>query len=146
MGKDRSNQKNPAVEEPAVTVQTLSTNLIKQQLDIQVQIKKTKQINIEQPKVIQQLKTKLLHEDFSEIVLHQDARYRHYANNLEQIVVKEKNPDQAILRRNREYKKPSKSTSAALASRTASVPSRNGSQAPWHLQIVAGDQTKVLSP
>ena len=31
---------------------------------------------------------KLLHEDYSENVLHQDARYRHYPNNLERIVVK----------------------------------------------------------
>ena len=35
------------------------------------------------------MKAKLLHEEFSENLLHQDARYRHYANNLERIVLKD---------------------------------------------------------
>ena len=39
--------------------------------------------------VLQQLKAKLLHEVYSENVLQQDARYRHYANNLERIIVKD---------------------------------------------------------
>ena len=84
-------RKNPAIDEPTVTIQTLSTNLVKQQHDIQVRLRKTNQIIIEQSKdaVLQQLKAKLLHEDYSEILLQQDARYRHYANNLERIVIKD---------------------------------------------------------
>ena len=83
--------KNPAIDEPTVTIQTLSTNLINQPPDIQVRLRKTNQIIIEQSKdaVLQQLKAKLFHEDYSENVLQQDARYRHYASNLERIVVKE---------------------------------------------------------
>ena len=81
---------NPALDEPAVSIQTLSTNLIKQP-EIQVRLRKTNQMIIEQSKdaVVQQLKAKLLHEEFSENVLQQVARYRHYASNLERIVVKE---------------------------------------------------------
>ena len=77
-------RKNPATDEPTVTVQTLSTNLVKQHPDIQVRLRKTNQIIIEQSKdaVLQQLKAKLLQEDYSENILQQDARYRHYANNL----------------------------------------------------------------
>ena len=84
-------RKNPAIEEPAVTIRTLSTNMVKQQPEIQVRLRKTNQIIIEQSKdaVLLQLKTKLLHEDYSENVLQQNARYRHYASNLERIVVKE---------------------------------------------------------
>ena len=84
-------KKNPATDEPTVTIQTLSTNLVKQHPDIQVRLRKTKQIIIEQSKdaVLQQLKTKLLHEEYSENLLHQDARYRHYAINLERIVLKD---------------------------------------------------------
>ena len=54
-------------------------------------LRKTNQIIIEQSKdaVLQQLKAKILHEEYSEIVLQQDARYIHYANNLERLVVKE---------------------------------------------------------
>ena len=84
-------RKNPATDEPTVTIQTLSTNLVKQHPDIQVRLKRTNQIIIEQSKdaVLQQLKAKLLHEEYSENLLHQDARYRHYANNLERIVLKD---------------------------------------------------------
>ena len=84
-------RKNPAIEEPALTIQTLSTNLVKQQPDIQVRLRKTNHIIIEQSKdaVLQQMKAKLLHEDYSENILQQDARYGHHANNLKRIVVKE---------------------------------------------------------
>ena len=84
-------RKNAATDEPTVTIQTLSTNLIKQHPDIQVRLRKTNQIIIEQSKdaVLQQLKAKLLHEEYSENLLHQDARYKHYANNLERIVLKD---------------------------------------------------------
>ena len=84
-------RKNPATDEPTVTIQTLSTNLVKQHPDIQVRLRKTNQIIIEQSKeaVLQQLKAKLLHEEYSENLLHQDTRYRHYANNLERIVLKD---------------------------------------------------------
>ena len=85
-------RKNLAIDEPAVTIQTLSTNLVKQQPKIQVRLRKSNQIITEQSKdaVLQQLKGKLLHEDYSENVLQQDSRYRHYASNLERIVVKKK--------------------------------------------------------
>ena len=84
-------RKNPAPDEPTFTTQTLSTNLVKQHPDIQVRLRKTNQIIIEQSKdaVLQQLKAKLLHEEYSENLLQQDARYRHYANNLERIVLED---------------------------------------------------------
>ena len=84
-------RKNPAIDEPTVTIQTLSTILVKQQHDIQVRLRKTNQIIIEQFKdaVLQQLKAKLLQEEFSVSIMQQDARYRHYANNLERIVIKD---------------------------------------------------------
>ena len=91
LGEEEAIRKNPAIDEPSVTIQTLSTNLVKQQYDIHVRLRKTNQITIEQSKdaVLQQLKAKLLHEDYSESLLQQDTRYRHYANNLERIVVKD---------------------------------------------------------
>ena len=84
-------RKNPAMDEPTVSIQTLSTNLTKQQHDIQVRLRKTNQIIIEQYKdaVLQQLKAKLLQEEYSESLLQQDARYEHYANKLEQTVIKD---------------------------------------------------------
>ena len=84
-------RKNPAIDDPTVTIQTLSTNLVKQPSDIQVRLRKTNQIIIEQSQdaVLQQLRAKLLHEEYSENILQQDARYRHYTNNLERIVLKD---------------------------------------------------------
>ena len=65
--------------------------MIEQQPETQVRLRKTNQIIIEQSKdvVLQQLKAKLLHEEYAENVLQQDVRYRHYGSNLERIVVKE---------------------------------------------------------
>ena len=82
---------NPAIDKPTVTIQTLSTNLVKQHPYIQVRLRKTNQIIVEQSKdaVLQQLRAKLLHEKYSENLLQQDARYRHYTNNLERIVLKD---------------------------------------------------------
>ena len=84
-------RKNPVIDEPTVTIQTLSTNLVNQHPDIQVRLRKTNQIIIEQSKdaVLQQVKAKLLHEEYSENLLQQVARYKHYANNLERIVLKD---------------------------------------------------------
>ena len=85
-------------DEPTVTIETLSTNLVKQQPDIQVRLKKTNQIIIEQSKdaVLQQLKAKLLHEDYSENILQQDARYRHYCRHYRTNCTQGQNPDEAI--------------------------------------------------
>ena len=84
-------RKHPAIDEHTVTIQTLSTNLTKQQHDIQLRLRKSNQIIIEQSKdaVLQQLRAKLLHEDYSGSLLQQDARYRHYANNLERNVIRD---------------------------------------------------------
>ena len=77
--RKEANRKNPAMEEPAVTIQTLSTNLVKQQPEIKVRLRKTNQIIIEQFRdaVLQQLKAELLHEEYSKNILQQDARYKH---------------------------------------------------------------------
>ena len=79
----RAIRRNPATAELTITIQSGSTNLIKQQSEKQVRQRKTNQIIIEQPKdaVLQQLKAKLLHEDYSESILQQDARSCHYSNN-----------------------------------------------------------------
>ena len=73
-------KRNPATEDPTVTIHTQSTNLVKQQPEMQVRFRKTNQIMIEQSKeaVLQQLKAKILHEGYSENVRQQDARYKNY--------------------------------------------------------------------
>ena len=46
--RKESVRRNPATAETAITIQSVSTNLIKQQPEIQVRLRKTKQIIIEQ--------------------------------------------------------------------------------------------------
>ena len=97
MGEQRSNSTKPRTLATTIIIQTVSTDPKRQQSEVQVRLQKTNQIFIEQPKgaALQHIKAKLLHEEYSESILQQDAEYRHYANILEQIVVKED-----ILRRN----------------------------------------------
>ena len=56
-------RRNPATTETAITIQSVSTNLIKQQPEIQVRLRKLNQIIIEPSKdaVLQQLNKKLFH-------------------------------------------------------------------------------------
>ena len=91
MGEERSNQEKSRHRKTCCNYTNALHKFDQTTPDIQVRLKKTNQIVIEQSKdaVLQQLKAKLLHEDYSEIVLHQESRYRHYANNLERILVKE---------------------------------------------------------
>ena len=87
----QATRRNPATAETTTTIQSVSTNLVKQEPGIQVRLRKKNQIVIDQSKdaVLQQLKAKLLHDDTSEKLLQQDARHRYYANKSERIVFKE---------------------------------------------------------
>ena len=62
---------NPTNTEPTITIQTVSTNITKQQPERQARLRKTNKINIEQSKgaILHQLKAKLLHEKYSESIL-----------------------------------------------------------------------------
>ena len=62
-------RKNPATDEPTVTIQTMSTNLVKQHPDVQARLRKTNQIIIEQSKdaVLQQLKANCFMRIFQKI-------------------------------------------------------------------------------
>ena len=88
--KKEANRRIPATAETTIKIQSVSTNLIRQQPEIQIRLRKTNQIIIEQSKdaALQQLKAERLHEEYSENV-QQDARFGHYDNNLERIVIKE---------------------------------------------------------
>ena len=74
-----------------ITIDTLSINTIRQKPEIQIRLQKTNQIIVEQAKdvTLQQLKAKILNEEYSDQILQQDARYRHYAKNIERIIVRE---------------------------------------------------------
>ena len=58
---------------------------------INIRLQKTNQILVEQAKdpVLQQLKAKLQNEEYSEQIIQQDNRYRHYCNNMDRIVLRD---------------------------------------------------------
>ena len=76
-------RRNPVTAETTITVQSVSTNLVRQQPEKHVRLRKTNLLILEQSKfaVLEQMNAKLLHEEYSEHILQQDARYRHYAYN-----------------------------------------------------------------
>ena len=96
-------RKNHTTEEPAVTIQTLSTNLVKQQHESQVRLRKTNQINIEQSKdaVSQQMKAKLFHEKLRKRTA-TGCSIQALWKQLRTTCSQGRYPDQAILRRTRE--------------------------------------------
>ena len=61
-------RRKPSNSEPTITLRTMSTNIIKQHLKIQVRLMKTDQIVIEKAKdaVLHYLKVKKFHEEYSE--------------------------------------------------------------------------------
>ena len=89
--KQWATRREPATAKPTITIQTVSFNLVRQQLEIQVRLLKTNQIIIERSKyaVLQQLEAKRFHEEYAKSKLQQDAQYRHIADNLERTVVNE---------------------------------------------------------
>ena len=69
-------RRNHASAGPTMIMQSVSTNLIKQQPEIQIRLRKTNQIIVKQSKdaVSQQFKAKLLQKDHSECMLQHDGR------------------------------------------------------------------------
>ena len=131
-GKQSGKIPQSAIEEPAVTIQTLSTNLIKQQPDIQDRLRKTNQIIIEQSKrcSITTIECKTPSRRLFRKLTSTGCSIPTLCNQLRTDCSQGRNPDQALLRRNRERKIPSKPNPAALAPGIASVSSWDCSQAP----------------
>ena len=69
--REEAIRRNPTRAETAITIQSVSSNLGQHQPEIQVRLRKTNQIIIEQSqdRVLQQLKAKFLHEEYSENIL-----------------------------------------------------------------------------
>ena len=91
MARKQQRREKTAAAEPTIPIQSVSTNRIRHQPEIQERLHKTNRIVLEQSKdaVLQQLKAKLLHEEYSKNILQQDPGYHFSVKNLERIVVRE---------------------------------------------------------
>ena len=69
----------------------MTTNIVETDTTIKSRLNKTSRIAAEQTKdvTLVQLKAKILGEDYSEEVLHQDFRYKHYIRNVDRSVLRD---------------------------------------------------------
>ena len=79
------------VAETAIQIDAISENVVEEITNFTQKLRRTNQILLEQSKdpILLQLKAKIQNEEYSEEILQQDIRYRHYLNNLDRIVLKD---------------------------------------------------------
>ena len=91
MGKKRQSKAGLKVAETVIQIDAISENVVKEITNFTQKHRRTNQILLEQSKdpTLLQLKGKIQNEEYSEEILQQDIRYRHYLNNLDRIVLKD---------------------------------------------------------
>ena len=79
------------VAETAIQIDAISENVVEEITNFTQKLRRTNQILLEQSKdpILLQLGAKIQNEEYSEEILQQDIRYRHYLNNLDRIVLKD---------------------------------------------------------
>ena len=79
------------VTETVIQTDAISENVVEEITNFTQKLRRTYQILLEQSKdlILLQLKTKIQNKEYSEEILQQDNRYRHYLNNLDRIVLKD---------------------------------------------------------
>ena len=82
---------NPIVQEGVIQIDAISENLVDEITNFTQKLRRTNQILLEQSKdpILRQLKAKIQNQDYSEELLQQDIRYKHYLNNLDRIVLED---------------------------------------------------------
>ena len=90
---ERKRQSNAGLKVPETVIQidAISENIVEKITNFTQKLRRTNQILLEQSKdpILLQLKAKIQNEEYSEEILQQDIRYRHYLNNLDRIVLKD---------------------------------------------------------
>ena len=89
--RKRQSKTGPKVAETAIQIDAISGNVVEEITNFTQKLRRTNQILLEQSKdpILLQLKTKIQNEEYSEEILQQDIRYRHYLNNLDRIILKD---------------------------------------------------------
>ena len=78
------------VPETVIQNDAISENTVEEIANITQKLRRTNQILLEKSRdpILLQLKAKLQKEEYSEEILQQDIRYKHYLNNIDRIVLK----------------------------------------------------------
>ena len=79
------------VDETVIQIDAISENVVEEITNFTQKLRRTNQILLEQSKdpILLHLKAKIQNEEYSEEILQQDIRYKHYLNNLDRIVLKD---------------------------------------------------------
>ena len=80
------------VAETVIQIDAISENVVEETTNFTRKLRRTNEIFLEQSKdtILLQPKAKIQNEEYSEEILQQDIRYRHYLNILDRIVLKDK--------------------------------------------------------
>ena len=89
--RKKQSRTNPIDQEGVIQIDAISENIVDEITNFTQKLRRTNQILLEQSKdpILRQLKAKIQNEDYSEELLQQDIRYKHYLNNLDRIVLKD---------------------------------------------------------
>ena len=89
--RKRQSKAGLKVDETVIYIDAISENVVDEITNFTQKLRRTNQILLEQSKdpVLLHLKSKIQNEEYSEEILQQDIRYRHYFNNLDRIVLKD---------------------------------------------------------
>ena len=89
--RKRQSKTGLKVAETAIQIDAISENVVEEVTNFTQKLRRTNQILLEQSKdpILLQLKAKIRNEEYSEEILQQDIRYRHYLNNLDRVVLKD---------------------------------------------------------
>ena len=89
--RKRQSKDGLKVTETVIQIDAISKTIVDEITNFTQKLRRTNQILLEQSKdpILLQLKAKIQNEEYSEEILQQDIRYRHYLNNLNRIVLKE---------------------------------------------------------
>ena len=89
--RKRQSKAGLKVDETVIQIDTISENVVDEITNFTQKLRRTNQILLEQSKdpILFHLKAKIQNEEYSEEILQQDIRYKHYLNNLDRIVLKD---------------------------------------------------------
>ena len=89
--RKRQSKAGLKVPETVIQIDAISENIVEEITNFTQKLRRTNQILLEQSKdpILLQLKAKIQNEEYSEEILQQDIRYRHYLNNLDRTVLKD---------------------------------------------------------
>ena len=87
--RKKQSRNNLIRQEAVIQIDTISENIKDEITNFTQKLRRTNQIQLKQSKdpILPQLKAKIQNEDYTEKILQQDIRYKHYLNNLDRIVL-----------------------------------------------------------